>query len=426
MPRVLANWLRAYSEYTKNSEAPGVFNFWTGVYAVAGAMRRNVWIDEIKFRWYPNFYIIFVSPPGVVTKSTTIGVGTDLLRKVEGVKMGPDSMTWQGLTRGLQDAHQLVPMQKMNGNASLEKMLNMEYVPMSAISCEVSELGTFLDPRDTHLSSVLIDLWDGKDKPWERWLATKEDTKIENPWVNIIAATTPSWLRENFPEGMIGGGLTSRVIFVYAEKKSKLVPYISQVVDEDVNKELRDALIHDLNEIGELRGRFQLSKEAVELGTEWYKDHWTNTPEHLTGENFSGYIARKQTHIHKLAMVLTVAESDELTISAKTLQMSINFITGIEYDMNKVFESIGVNITSKHVNTILSYLRVYDKMTRQELWRYCIKTMSPKEFNDAIDASVTAGYLMIRPDGTEAWFQILPGGRNTSTARSPQSDSEGG
>jgi hypothetical protein len=31
---------------------------------------------------------------------------------------------------------------------------------------------------------------------------------------------------------------------------------------------------------------------------------------HLDDERFGGYLARKQTHIHKLAMILAAAESD--------------------------------------------------------------------------------------------------------------------
>lgn len=408
MPRILKNWLRSYSELTAVSEAPDVFNFWTGVSTLAGVLRRNVYIEQIKFKWFPNFYIIFVAPPGVATKSSTANVGMKLLRDVEGVIMGPSSMTWQGLTSGLQKAQRLIPINDTGDP------LTTQYSTQSAITCEVSELGTFLDPKDSNLTSVLIDLWDGKETPWERWLATKEDTKIENPWVNIIAGTTPSWLRENVPETMIGGGLASRVIFVYADKKKRTVAYLEDEIAIEDYRERESQLLNDLNQIAKLHGKFVLTKEAKDFGRDWYNDLWVKPEEHLTDEQFSGYRARKQTHVHKLAMILSVANSDELEIDRQTLEIAIKLMAGVEYDMHKVFESIGVNLTSKHVNTILSYLRTYEKMTRQELWRYCIKTMSPREFGEATDACVQAGYIHLQPNGSELYYNLLFAGKNTS------------
>lgn len=408
MPRRLENWLRSYSELTAISEAPDVFNFWTGVSAVAGVLRRNVWFEQVKFRWFPNFYIIFVAPPGIATKSSTANVGMRLLRDAEGVIMGPSSMTWQGLTSGLQKAQRLVA-QNDTGDP-----LTTQYITQSAITCEVSELGTFLDPKDSNLTSVLIDLWDGKETPWERWLATKDDTKIENPWVNIIAGTTPSWLRENVPESMIGGGLASRVIFVYADKKKRTVAYLEDEIELDDYHFRESELLNDLNQMGKLRGAFSMDKEARAYGRDWYNTLWTNPEEHLTDEQFQGYRARKQTHVHKLAMVLSVAAGDSMEISLQTLDLAIKLMSGVEYDMHKVFESIGVNLTSKHVNTILGYLRTYEKMKRGDLWRYCLKTMSPREFSEATDASVQAGFIHLKPDGAEIWYCILPQGVNTS------------
>lgn len=407
MTRKLSNWLRSYSELTAISEAPDVFNFWTGVSAVAGVLRRNVWFEQIKFRWFPNFYIIFVAPPGIATKSSTANVGMKLLRDIDGVIMGPSSMTWQGLVAGLQKAQRLIAVNDTGDP------LTSQYVAQSAITCEVSELGTFLDPKNGELTSVLIDLWDGKETPWERWLATKDDTKIENPWINIIAGTTPSWLKENANESMIGGGLASRVIFVYADKKKRTVAYLEDEIELDDYHAQEELLRHDLTEMGKLRGRFTMDKQAKSFGRDWYNTLWTNPEKHLTDEEFQGYRARKQTHVHKLAMVLSAAAGDDLVISEQTLNLSIKLMAGVEYDMHKVFSSIGNNITSKHVNSILSYLRTYQKLVRRDLWRNCIKSMSPREFGEATDACVQAGFIHLTSDASEVWYHILPAGMQT-------------
>ena len=71
MPRHFPDWLSAYVEYTSFSEAPRRMHFWAGVSAIAGALRRRVWFDQFYFQWHPNLYIVFVAPPGIVSKSTT-------------------------------------------------------------------------------------------------------------------------------------------------------------------------------------------------------------------------------------------------------------------------------------------------------------------------------------------------------------------
>ena len=392
MTRRLQNWLAAYAKYTEVSEAPETFNFWSGVSTIAGTLRRRVWIDQIRFKWTPNFYIVFVAPPGVATKSTTVSVGMNLLKQVDGVIMGPQSLTWQGLTHGLQSALRLVPIPQPGGG---DDIFAKSYMPMSAITCEISELGTMLDPRDPQLMSVLIDMWDGREGKWERWLKSSDNTAVENPWINIIGATTPSWLNENFPESMIGGGLTSRIIFVYADKKKFLIPYIQNIVDTEEHQELEANLIHDLEEMAQLVGEFRLTPEAIAFGETWYKQHWTELEDHLKADRLQGYVARKQTHIHKLAMVLSASNSDDMIINADHLKLALEIMSGVERDMHIVFRSIGMHQAARDMEVIMSYVRANKRVVHQELWQECYRQMSWKEFSEAIDALVKAGFIRI-------------------------------
>jgi len=79
-------------------------HFWTGVSTLAGALRRKVWVDMGYFKWFPNFYIILVAPPGIVSKSTTAGIGMSLLRQVPDIQFGPDVITWQALVQSFAES----------------------------------------------------------------------------------------------------------------------------------------------------------------------------------------------------------------------------------------------------------------------------------------------------------------------------------
>ena len=68
-------------------------------------------------------------------------------------------------------------------------------------------------------------------------------------------------------------------------------------------KKLRDDLLSDLLQIRRLSGEYKISKEAQELYEAWYKKQEADREDGLfpvTGHRFSGYIARRQTHCHKL------------------------------------------------------------------------------------------------------------------------------
>jgi hypothetical protein len=60
--RQLSDWLRAYCDYASYGEAPMKMHFWSGVVAVAGALRRRVWIDQVYFKWHTNMYVVLVAP----------------------------------------------------------------------------------------------------------------------------------------------------------------------------------------------------------------------------------------------------------------------------------------------------------------------------------------------------------------------------
>jgi Protein of unknown function (DUF3987) len=389
MPRKAANWLKAYMHYTRDSESPTSFHFWTGVSTLAGALRRRVWIDMKKFQWTPNFYIILVGPPGVAAKSTSISMGMNLLGKVPGVKFGPESMTWQALAKDLEEAIEHIEYTRPDGIK--------DRVPMSCLTIQITELGTFLHLDDDQLMSFLIRMWEGQRDTFRHKTKASGNVEVDNPWLNIIGATTPSWLKDNFPEAMIGGGLTSRVVFVYGDKKRSLIPYPDEVIPAAEHQRLREELIADLTEISKLAGPYQLSQFAREWGRAWYTDH--NNPDlrpaHLASERYGGYLARKQTHLHKFAIVLAAAKRNQLIIEEDDLREAEQIITDNEKDMQKVFESIGVVNQSKYVQEIVSIVRFSGFMTSKGLWARSMNYMTLKEFEEAVRAAVHGRLLEV-------------------------------
>ena len=394
MSRIHQDWLQAYIQYASNSEAPTYMHFWSGVSAIAGALRRKVWFDMGHFAWYPNFYIIFVAPPGIVAKSTTSGIAMNLLRQIPGVKFGPDVVTWPALVTCFAESTEAFEYEN-------------DFHPMSCLTLESSEFGNLLDPTDRQMVDLLVHLWDGKQGEFKKSTKNNGSDEVSNPWINIIACTTPSWIAGNFPEYMIGGGFTSRCVFVYADQKAKLVPYPKMEMCYD-RPSMEKGLVEDLCRIGELKGCYELTANALEWGIEWYHSHWKNKPPHLDDDRFGGYLARKQSHLHKLAMILAAAGSDELKITKEHLTIANAMVADLEKDMTKVFSKIGKSQESLHVDRLLEYVRSRRKAPYTEVYQF-VHTHFPsaRDFEDVLAGCIRSGQLKLVNENGQMMLQAL-------------------
>lgn len=359
--------------------------FWVGVSAVAGALRRRVWIDQKYFQWFPNLYIILVAPPGIVSKSTTADVGMSLLRQIPTVKFGPSVVTWQALVKGFAD-----------GTESFD--YNGQYYVMSAMTIVSSEFGNLLNPKDKDMVDMLVNLWDGK--PFTKHTKMSGTDEVVNPWINIVAATTPEWIAGSFPEYMVGGGFTSRCLFVYADAKAKYVPYPALEVPKDLDQQAAD-LVHDLEWIStKVCGEYHLDKEAIEWGTDWYHRHYHTDSKGMDPVRFGGYIARKQTQSHKVAMILAAAQRDELVVTREDLETAVQMITDLEPDMHRVFEKIGMKEDAVQVDRLLQLVTKRGRMPYTEVYKWMQRYFPHKsDIEDVLAAAVNSGQVHITNTG---------------------------
>jgi hypothetical protein len=179
MSREFSSWLDAYVKYAAVTEAPKRMHFWSGVSAIAGALRRKVWIDMARFQWLCNMYIVFVAPPGVVSKSTTTDIAMDLLKQVPGIKFGPDVVTWPALVSAFA--------------ASSESFIyEDEWHTMSPLTLVASEMGSLINPQDREMVNLYITLWDGR-KTFEKVTKMSGNDTVEAPWINEHDVRNVDW-----------------------------------------------------------------------------------------------------------------------------------------------------------------------------------------------------------------------------------------
>jgi hypothetical protein len=392
--RHFQNWVLAFSEYTRDTEAPAHFHIWCAIYGIASMLKRNVYIPQLAFDWAPNNYIILVGDPGVVTKSTSIRIVEKLLRETGKVNFGSNSSTWQTLVNELANAR------------IANEVTGLISSPLSLI---VSELGSFLDMENREQIDFMVDIWDAQKGLWLRNTVGTGQKKIESPCLNMIAATTPQWIKNNFKQTMVGGGFASRLIMVLGKKKRKLIAYPGYD-GTGLRKEMEDKLIEDLLMIGEMAGEMHLTEEAKEWGREWYNTHITDPKTHrLQGDKFQGYYARKQTHMHKIAMIMSAACGDSMMITAKQLQCAHGMLLEMEVDYGEVMDyaQAGGYYSQAKVD-VLRRIRE-GASDREKLYAEMSTIISGSDFERMIGDLAKANLITQR---------VIPGGKIVLTPRS--------
>ena len=387
--RNFSNWLDTFCVYGSYGEAPTEPIFWTGVGTIAGALRRNVWIDERYFQWFPNHYIILVAPPGIIAKSTTMNVGFNLLREVPGIRFGPDSITWQALVSSMAEAREEVAFP------------DGSYIPSCALTIASDELGNFINMDDQGMLNILISMFDAKQGVFSKVTKLAGNDQVPNPWLNFMACTTPAWIANGFTDLTAMGGFVSRCLFVFADSKRQLIAYPSQHMPPDLS-DIQRRLIYDLEAISYLRGPFILTSEARSYGEDLYKRHWNGEAKTVDMDRFGGYWARKQTHLHKLAMVLSASEGSTLSIERHHLELAQQHITATEGNLTRVFELIGRTPDSKLAQEVLLLVQRLGTINRADLHAHFMMRYGRDELNRGIDTCFAAGKLTAiqMPDGS--------------------------
>ena len=135
------------------------------------------------------------------------------------------------------------------------------------------------------------------------------------------------------PQEALGGGFTSRVIFIVEEKKRKLVP---EYVLDDAAIELGMKLTRDLERIAQLTGEIRFEDEAKELYKAWYvteTEKLDNGNPAVPDRRFAGYCERRATHLRKLMLVCSACRGDDLLINTADFHKAHALMKAAEVNM---------------------------------------------------------------------------------------------
>lgn len=315
-----------------------------GLFTLSCAIRKHVRIPGkgLLGGWdcYPNVYTILVGDPGIARKSSTLDFGERLLMKIPNVPAAPTEISQAALMQALAES------------------------PDGSLYIAATELEELVRKTSKEMYGFLTSGFDVR-RPIRSRTIGRGNEVVENPCINMFACTTPSWIKENMPASVIGGGFASRTIFVY-EKEPRQLEIFYEHLDWAKLEALEPLLLHDLEHISGIKGNFTISQDLIEQIRNWYKTDLQTELKAADPRN-KGYYARKHVQMLKYAMILHLAREDSLELKEVDVEAALSLLNGIEQNMFEVFGYIGKNVYNQDIDSIRDYLKINKKAPRSEL-----------------------------------------------------------
>lgn len=370
MGRQLPNFLEGWLEYTEPLPTPHLFRVWSGLGILSAAVSRRVWLAGHSRLppCIPNLYIMLVGAPGV-GKDVAINKAADLISAANDfaaphriARLGGESISKKGLIDKMADDRSKQVCTYRNGGAS-------HTFDFHSLTFCIGELGTAMPEYDPALVPMLNEFYNNK--------ASYDDTirglevSVKNPHLVLLAGNQPDTLAEVFPDKAFRMGLTSRIIFVFAE-----APVVRDIFDSEEqqwDKGLLDKLVRDFVDIARIGGPFAVETPVKERINEFNRSR----PREVPTEKFKNYNTRRPLHAQKLAMLCAAAESNERIIRERHWYQALQLLYNVEAKMPAMFDEV---VSSRGYSEV--YEEVYSlgaTATHHQLSMKLSRTRTPVE-----------------------------------------------
>ena len=390
------NWLDSYLRLMENTEPARLFDKWVGYSVIASALRRKVSLQLGRLVYYPNIYVVLVAEPGVARKTQAIKYGVNFLNTIPDIRLSADSSTKEAMTDDVESS------------GMDELLVDGTTLRHSSLNIISKEFESFLGQKkeNTRMLTALTDLFDCPDD-WSSRTKHSGSNKIINPWVNLLAATTPDSLANSLPASAVGGGLTSRIMFIWADKKKKSVA-IPAMTEEELK--IKEMLEKDLYRISRLSGNYTMTADCMKKWIAWYDrfDEDESGDRICPDKSFSGWYSRKPTYIIKISILRAAAESSKLVIEWRHIEEAISAIREVEYSMGNAFKAIGKSEISGEVDNVLQIIRNAGKISEKELMTKIWRDIDATKFTNVSDTLIKTGKVVRTYKGpdesTGVWY----------------------
>ena len=394
--------IQAYLDYTSGHEASPKIHLWSFLSVLAACLQRKVWMKRGYYTLYPNLYVFIIGKSGLVKKSTSTAIAVNLYREIEGAPLMSERLTAGSLIRQMKEAGSFFEYKG-------------EPIKQSPVFAYASELAVFMSEVFGSITEILTTFYDcipnDPSKPWTYNTVGQGWIKIYGPCLNMLGASTPSWLKRCIPQGEMEGGFSSRIIFVVEnEAPEKLVAWPE--LDKDLDL-MRLSLVEDLRQVYSMCGEVTVTPTAKTLFAEWYERHMREILPMNSDPKIAGYMGRKGDHILKIAMLRSVSLREDLVITESEIIWACEKLDALENDMRDAFGDNPYIKSHGHqlAFEIRNYIKNRLKVSKEELFKAFQRKASGTDVLNGLKTLIDIDEILvneIEKDGKMTTFYLWP------------------
>lgn len=394
-PNEESNFIHDFCKLCEPTEIPKIFALWSAVSAISAAMGRQSFFRFGEDVFYPNFYIILIGRSAIDRKSTSMKVGLKMVQELQPPpRILTGSVTPQKIVSDLSKP-------EMNDLTKLCKQDGTGYI------C-ISEFSTFLNRKsyELGLGALLIDLYDCLGEV-RHGTIVRGDEIVKDACITLIGCTTADWLRDGIPTETIGGGLTSRMLFIQNDADPKLIPLPTYNIQ---SQELRQKLLAYLQTVAQLKGEFILTPEASDFYVNEYVNFLRGRGQILAADpSIGGYVGRRHMHQLKLAMICSAASNLSMKITLSHILMATQALESIEDSLPKIMAKITTTQVGSNIDIVLSMIKRHGRdgiITRTDLQRKVAHRFAMREMDEILGTLLLAGMVEQVVDGKSVAYKV--------------------
>lgn len=333
---------------------------------------------------YPNLYTILVSDSGVGNKTTAIKIGTEgFLAKV------PNIMIMRGALTSAYLADWMVQATAKNSRKAAEVTVFCE-------EFKVFAKGLYADSGLIENLTKLYDCgtWDYRTKGGGAIV-------VDNPCVNILAASTPEWLTTGSAADFIGGGFSSRIIpaAILKDEKEIAIPKMPPAI-----KALEPLLLADLISMERLQGEFIFTKDGEDFFINWYG---VRRKHENPDQRMRGFYAKKHTLVLKVAMILSISLDDNLIVTEDHIQAALQLIGKLELNIPFAFQGVAWGEQAKYQDKVLMKIKASGEIGHSELMQHFHYAMSGSDLKQIIQTLLDEDVISFEKKATGGKMKII-------------------
>lgn len=342
MKRNFPDFITQYLNYSRDEWCPEQFHLWMGASLIGAALERKVWLTIDKRQLYPNIYVMLISQPGI-GKSSAINPGLDLIRRVRYQDSAVNVLADQTSEASFYDQ---MALRKTFISGGLELKQCSGYLALSEASNSLKDMvgGGSIIGSLTHFYDC--------DPHWSKQTKSSGKLTLENICCNLIAGCTFDHLRDMIPERSLNGGFASRLLYVVIDDRISRRPKWTG----EARGDMKTKLVEDLQQIHNLTGPFQATNEFKENWASWI-EKIEDYRQGLKSGKMQALLARKATNVEKLAMIICVSESNEMTLTVRHWEKAVVMYESLEKKFGKVLTAAyDRDDPSTAMNSVIQFL----------------------------------------------------------------------